>query len=447
MRILIIGNGISGITTARHIRKNSDHQISVISSETMHFYSRTALMYLYMGHMRYTDIKPYSDDFWTQNRINLIFDHVVSIDVIDKRVVLRSGGIEKFDKLVLALGSKYNLFGWPGQDLKNVGGLYSINDLRRLEAASSSINRAVIVGGGLIGIELAEMLLSRGKTVTMLVREAQYWDNVLPEEEAAMISRHIKAHHIDLRLSTNLQEIKGDQQGIVSSVVISETGEELSCQYVGLTAGVSPNIELVKDSPIKVSRGILVDEYLQTNIPDIYAVGDCVELLRPQLGRKAIEAVWYTGRMMGECAAANILGEKCSYDPGAWFNSAKFLDIEYQVYGYVPSRPQDDLDSLYWQHPSKEIAIRLVFRTNDIALIGIHALGTRLRQDVCTAWINQGVSLSEVIRTFDRAGFDPEFYEKHSHALVDCFNQRFGEQLSYPAPKGWSRIISFFKKV
>ena len=108
--------------------------------------------------------------------------------------------------------------------------------------------RAVIVGGGLIGIELAEMLHSRNIPVTFLVREKSFWNGVLPAQESAMINKEILNNHIDLRLGANLKEIKSDENGQVKSIIIAETGEEIDCNVVGLTAGVSPNIDFVKES-------------------------------------------------------------------------------------------------------------------------------------------------------------------------------------------------------
>ncbi len=119
-------------------------------------------MYVYMGHMRWSDIKPYEDWFWIKNRIDLVEDWVTSIDYQKKSINTKSGKSFSFDKLILALGSKPNKFGWPGQELKAVQGLYSKQDLESLEEISASTKQAVIVGGGLIGVELAEMLLSRG---------------------------------------------------------------------------------------------------------------------------------------------------------------------------------------------------------------------------------------------------------------------------------------------
>ena len=157
MHIAIIGNGISGITAARFIRKLSDHRITVISAETDHFFSRTALMYIYMGHMRFEDTKPYEDWFWAKNRIDLLRAYVERIDPDQKQLELRDRAPLPYDKLIIACGSTPNKFGWPGQDLDGVHGMYSFQDLEAMERHSPGLQRAVIVGGGLIGIVMAEM--------------------------------------------------------------------------------------------------------------------------------------------------------------------------------------------------------------------------------------------------------------------------------------------------
>jgi NAD(P)H-nitrite reductase large subunit len=151
--IVIIGNGISGITAARHIRKRSDHRITVISSETEHFFSRTALMYIYMGHMQYAHTKPYEDFFWEKNRIELKHARVAKVDFGTSELHFEDGEKMVYDDLILATGSQPNKFGWPGQDLKGVQGLYSFQDLETMERDTKGISNAVIVGGGLIGIE------------------------------------------------------------------------------------------------------------------------------------------------------------------------------------------------------------------------------------------------------------------------------------------------------
>jgi len=425
--IVIIGNGISGITTARHIRKKSDFRITVISSETDHFFSRTALMYIFMGHMKYEHTKPYEDWFWKKNKIELKRAFVEKVDS-DAQTLYFSGGEQLvYDKLILATGSKPNKFGWPGQDLKGVQGLYSFQDLENMEAYTSGITNAVIVGGGLIGIEMAEMLLSRNIPVTFLVRETNFWDNILPKEEAEMIGRHIREHHIDLKLSTELKEIISDEDGRVKSI-ITGSGEEINCQFVGLTAGVAPNIDFLKSSNIEMARGILVDEYLKTSVDNVYALGDCAEFRIPIGERRPIEQVWYTGRMMGEALAETICNTDTAYKPGVWFNSAKFLDIEYQTYGWVWAQPKENEASFYWEHADGKKSFRVVFDNKTDQVLGINVFGLRLSHEVCDAWLKGKKSIQHVMENLKQANFDPEFFKRHETEIIENFNLSFPQQ-------------------
>ncbi|NOS91713.1 MAG: NAD(P)/FAD-dependent oxidoreductase, partial [Cyclobacteriaceae bacterium] len=112
--IVIIGNGISGITAARHIRKRSNHKITIISGESEYFFSRTALMYVYMGHLKFDHTKPYEGNFWKKNKIDLAFDWVERVDTETKSLTLRTKGTLSYDILIIASGAKPNKFGWPG---------------------------------------------------------------------------------------------------------------------------------------------------------------------------------------------------------------------------------------------------------------------------------------------------------------------------------------------
>ena len=442
---VIIGNGISGTTAARWIRKLSDQKITIISSESRHFYSRTALMYIYMGHMRYEDTKPYEDWFWEKNRIDLIYDHVDSIDFDDKKLQTKSGQNIPYDNLILALGSKSNKFGWPGQDLNGVGGLYHLQDLQNMEAYSNGLHRAVICGGGLIGIEMAEMFHSRHIPVTMLVRESSYWNNVLPTEESEMISKHIVKNDIDLKLGVNLGEIIDDGKGTACGVIVKETEEEIPCGYVGLTAGVSPNVGWLKDTALEVERGIVVNNHLQTNIEGVYAIGDCAQLKTPRMGRRNIEAIWYTGRMMGETAAYNICGNSVEYDPGIWFNSAKFIDIEYQVYGDMPPSFDDDTSSLFWKHSDNEKSVRINYDTKSGVIKGFNLLGVRYRHEVCEKWIKQGTHIEEVLQNLGMANFDPEFCKEYEGEIIALYNRISGKNLQLKKRRGLNNVLAFLR--
>ncbi len=414
--IAIIGNGIAGVTAARHIRKLSDKKITIISGETDHFFSRTALMYIYMGHMKYEHTKPYEDWFWEKNRIELKKAWVSKVTPEENKLTFATGETMHYDQLIIATGSKPNKFGWPGQDLKGVQGLYSKQDLDLLEenAPNNKIcKRAVIVGGGLIGIELAEMLSTRKIPVTFLVREKDFWGNVLPEPNAKLINNHIKEHHIDLRLGVNLKEILSDANGRARAVIISETGEEIPCDLVGLTAGVNPNIDFLKDSGIELGRGVKVNRFLETNFENVFALGDCAEHQEPTGERRSVEAVWYTGRMMGEVVAQTICGNKTAYKPGHWFNSAKFFDIEYQTYGWVFPQPREGENHFHWQHPDGKKCITINFNSQSRKFLGINTFGIRMRHEVFDRWLSEERTFDEVLENLEQAHFDPEFYKRY----------------------------------
>ncbi len=440
-KVVIIGNGISGITAARHIRKNSDHEIVVVSAETKYFYSRTALMYVYMGHMPFEDIQPYEPWFWKKNRIGLVEAWVESIDTANKTLNLNGAEDISYDHLILALGSKPNMFGWPGQDLKGVQGLYSKQDLDTLEENTPGSSRIVIVGGGLIGVELAEMARSRGIEVTFLVREDRFWGGVLPKEEGDLITRHIKEHHVDLRLNTELKEILSDENGRCNAVVTSE-GDKVECQIVGLTAGVSPNIDLIKNAEISSDRGIIVNEFMETNIKDVYAIGDCAQFSNPVNNRRPIEQVWYTGRIMGETVAQTICGNPKAYEPGPWFNSAKFFDIEYQTYGNVLAHDEEHEGRYYWEHSNGKLAVHLVWHKESREFVGINTFGIRMRHDLFDKWLNDKAGIEEVLSNLRAANFDPEFYSTYEDDIINGFNEKTGLNVELKKKNWWRNLLS-----
>lgn len=439
--IVIIGNGISGVTAARYIRKKSDEQIMIISSESTYFFSRTALMYVYMGHMKFEHTQPYEPYFWEKNRIELHQAHVAEIDTDSKTLITTDGASIPYSKLILATGSKPNKFGWKGQDSIGVQGLYSKQDLETMEENTKGIQHAVIVGGGLIGIEMAEMLLTRNIKVDFLVRESHFWSGVLPKQDAELIMKHFEKHHgLTMHYGDELEEIVPDQNGRVSRV-ITKNGTSLNCQFVGLTAGVSPNIDFVKSSKIETHRGILVNRFLETSEKDVYAIGDCAEFREPLENRRPIEQVWYTGKFMGETVAETITGTRREYTPGHWFNSAKFFEIEYQTYGIVLNHLHENQDEFVYQHATDEVLLHFVFEKDSRKFIGINNFGIRLRHPLFNDWLNRGITIEEVLMNLQSANFDPEFYKKYEQEVIDQYNAKFGTQLKLNPPKWWQKLI------
>lgn len=438
--VVIIGNGISGITAARHIRKYSNFDITVISEEHPYFFSRTALMYVYMGHMTFTQTQPYENWFWGKNNINLVQSKVTSVSPEINQLQLNNGDTLSYNQLIIATGSKYNMLNWPGKNLKGVSGLYHKQDLDNITKLTQTCNNAVIVGGGLIGIELVEMLLSKNIMVTLICREKSFWNNALTDNQSQLINNHIKSHQVNLIFNDTLKSIEGEK-GSVKNVIL-ESGLKIPCEFVGITIGVSPNINFIKDSGINFDKGILVNSFLSTNFSNIYAIGDCAEHQTPPNNRPKIESIWYSGKLMGETVAKTICGSKSKYKPGHWFNSAKFLDIEYQIYGQVNNTKSisKEITQFNWTNNSKSINITIQYIKSNHQITGISALGMRLRQEVIHDWFDEKKDIHFTIKNFDKILFDPEFSTNYNNQIINKYNQTFKVNLK---PKS-NKILSFF---
>lgn len=421
-QVVIIGNGVAGITAARHIRKSSDKKIMIISGESDYFFSRTALMYVFMGHLTWKNIEPYAEWFWKKNRIRLKKAKVAGVNISSQCLSMEDGEEIHYDTLILATGSIPRKMGWEGEDLKGVQGLVSKQDLELLEENSRKCEHAVIVGGGLIGVEMAEMLTTREIKVSMMIRETAFWGNVLPETDARFISRHIASHGISLFHETELDKIIGNDTGRVQAVVTTK-GDKLSCGLVGLSIGVRPNISFLNDSGIATDQGILVDPYLRTNVENIYAIGDCAQHKEPKGDRSSVEAVWYTARMMGETVAQTICDNPFRYNPGHWFNSAKFFDIEYQTYGRVWPEPKENEQHLHWEHKDGTRAVTIAYNTQTQKFLGINTYGIRMRHEVFDQWLTQENSIQHVLSNLKKANFDPEFYSRYEREIFRSFKE------------------------
>ena len=286
------------------------------------------------------------------------------------------------------------------------------------------------------------MLHSRDIPVTYLIREKHFWSNVLPLEESQMIDNHLASRHINLRPETELEEII-DNGSCGVKAIKTKSGEIIECQFVGLTVGVHPNIDFLKDSKLEIDKGILVNDLLATNIKDVYAIGDCAQLRQPLGHRKPIEAVWYAGRMMGETVARTIADSATKYVPGIWFNSAKFFDIEYQTYGNVPAHPSDSEDSFYWEHADRSKCLRVVFDQSSRAVKGVNTFGIRQRHEIWDEWIKKGKTLKYVMEHLPKGHFDPEFFTRYEGEIQAQYNNQFPTETVATRKRGFlERILS-----
>ena len=433
VQTVIIGNGISGITTAITLRKHDPSaRIIVISGERDAFFARTALMYVYLRQMRPSDLTVYPDWFWVENRIERVSGWVNHVDFNRKRVCLQDGSTLAYDRLVLATGSKPKTLPHLPAGVKGVQGFYHWKDLEQMESGTKGIRRAVVVGGGLIGIELVEMLRSRSIETHFLIRENRYGARILPQEEADLVHEEIRLHGVQLHLDAEVAGIQTDVLDRIESVLVRHSdgqGVQLPSEFLGVAIGVAPNIDGFSASALTTSEGILVNDRFETNVPDVFAVGDCAEFKPPYPQQKRLEQWWYTGKMHGEVLGAVLSGKITRYQPIIPFNSARFFGLVFQVYGQIRTESQSGVCSFFWRDPKRRRSFRVDYDARTEAVLGIMSLGIRLRHAVCSDWIRQQTPVNDVMASLRAVRFDPEFSAAFESDVVRQFAQETGRTI------------------
>ncbi len=393
MHILIIGNGIAGITTALEVRKNSSHSITIISSESPLFFSRPAMMYVFMEFSSLSDITPFPFDFFAKKNIHLIHDKVESISPLTQTIFCEKSNTLSYDILVIASGSTPIKPNWPGVHLHGIHYFYHLHDLTSLLQKKRHIQSAAIIGGGLVGIELAEMFNHLRIPIHFLIKDNGFWKQGLPNLESQIITDFLLKKNIRLLLNTEVSMFQGSPKNNLSKVICTNNNT-IQTDFAAIAIGVTPNISFLENSEIHTEKGVLVNEYLETNIKNIYAVGDCAELQNTKPTRKSIESTWYVARTMGESLGKTLSGIPTPYVQNSWYNAAKFFEIEYYQFGFVPI---DGNNTYIFGDLRKNKSVRLAFHPFDKTILGLLSLNLNLNQEKCEFWIQEKYAVNDVI--------------------------------------------------
>ncbi len=426
---VIIGNGVAGVEAALTIRERYAHneaRVTIVSKETEFFFSRTALMYAYMDMMDRKDLEPYERGSWAKQSIELVHDEVVDLDADAGEITLKAGGALAFDKLLLAVGSTPRKVPFKGLDAVKEGvvNFVSMQDLEACERLTWSTEQAVVVGGGLIGIELVESLLHHKVTTTFLVREETYWPVALMPAEGTMAATHMRHHGADLRLAEEIDEILVDDGGRVRGVLTS-LGNEIPCQMLGLCIGVVAQVDWLKSvkTPPEIGRSICVDRGFKTSLEGVWAAGDCLQM---DVGaeRPLVETIWYSAKRHGRLAAQAMMGDEVRYEAPLFYNSSKFFEIEYTTVGDVTRTPEG-AQAHYARHPSKELSINVTYMPGEgDRVIGFNMLGSRWNHRILERWILERRAKDWVLEHLGEPQFDVEFGRVKLSELVEADPQK-----------------------
>jgi nitrite reductase (NADH) large subunit len=325
---LIIGNGVAGTTAAEHIRKHDqDAQITIVTEESVPFYYRIRLNELISGDISEDQLIAKKDPWYGDHGIHVqLGTRIVGGAPTEKTVVAQDNQKITYDGLLIAAGSHSFIPPIKGSDKKGVFALRSIQDARDIAEWAKGIDRVVLIGGGLLGLEAGNALRKLGKQVMVV----EFFPRLLPRQldidGAKRLQTMMEGMGFSFRLGAKTQEITGDDQ--VEGVLL-EGGESLPAQMVIISAGVRPNLEMAEALKLDYDKGIKVDEHMRTNQPGIYAAGDVAEFKGIPYG------IWTAAMEQGQVAGINMAGAEALYTGTVMANTLKVVGIDLASAGNI----------------------------------------------------------------------------------------------------------------
>ncbi len=325
---IIIGNGVAGTTAADHIRRHdADGEITIVTDEDLPFYYRVRLPDLLGGEVVESQLIAKKIEWYDEKRISLkLACRITEANGGDKQLLTADGATLAYDRLLLANGSHPFVPPIKGSDMQGVFALHTVNDVRQISEAAEKISNVVLIGGGLLGLEAANALHTLGKKITVVEFFPRLLPRQLDNDGAARLLRFFENRKFTFRLGAVTREIAG-AAGVEQ--VILESGDILPAEMVIISAGVRPNLELAGMLGVKTDRGVLVDKYMQTNQPGIYAAGDVIEFDGKTYG------IWPAAMEQGKIAGINIAGGKTPYAGTTLATTLKVAGIDLASAGEI----------------------------------------------------------------------------------------------------------------
>lgn len=369
MKYVIVGSGVAGVAAVEAIRSiDTSAEITLISNDPHGHYSRPGLAYYLSGEIPDQALFSMKPGDFQRLRIRYIHGHVKQVLRDQRSLEVNEHVYIPYDRLLLSLGALATPLKVPGSQLEGVLKLDQLGDAHRFIKSARRGRTAVVVGGGITALELVEGFVARGMKVHYLMRGDRYWSNVLDFHESKIVEQRLEQKGVHLHHHTEIVEITGKRNRV--SAVRLKDGEWLHCDLVGYAIGVQPQIHLAKQAFLGVDRGILVNEYMQTNDPHIYAAGDVAQVYDPFSRRSVIESLWSPAREQGTTAGLNMAGGRKAYVKSVPFNVTRLAGLTTTIIGTVGHGKDQDLfgiargDSETWRQLPDVMVAQTGFEVN-----------------------------------------------------------------------------------
>jgi NAD(P)H-nitrite reductase large subunit len=382
-RYLIIGNGASGTYAAETIRKtDSEGEITLVTNEPYPLYNRVALPPFLRDEAKREKVFLRTPEQHEQKGIKLLVNtQITSLETEARVASAADGKTFEYDHLLIATGGRPNPLPAPGAtpDLKGIYNFQYWDDAAAIRERINTARHTVVVGGSYIAYELAEAYRHHGLAVTWLIRGPRFLRRVLDEDGGALVDDIARAAGVDIHYGAEVKEVHS-KDGQVCGITTS-ADEYIQCDMIGVGLGVKMNVDFLKGTRIKVRNGILTNEYLETNVPEVFAGGDVAEFFDVSIGLHNQMGTWNNSVSHGRIAGANMLGERKFYNDVPMYSTGLF-DSRIRVMGLTPENVPD-LES--WEHldAANRNYQRLFFKDGRLVggcLIGDIKMQTRIIQ-------------------------------------------------------------------
>jgi NADPH-dependent 2,4-dienoyl-CoA reductase/sulfur reductase-like enzyme len=372
-RFVILGGGMVAGYAAKQLVELGlkPGELAILSADTSIPYERPPLSKGFLAGKETEDsIRINPEDFYRKQGIDVKLGCAVSaVHPQRKRLTLKSGGEFGFDKLIVATGARPRTLEVPGAKLRNLYYLRSLDDSKAIRSAAEDVKRAVVIGGGFIGMEVAAILSHKGIEVTMILSDDRIWKRLFSPQMSSFFEAYYASRGVRFAKSATVTELRGN--AVVSSILLAD-GQTIPCDIVIAGIGVLPVTDMLTNSGIDIADGVMVNQYLESSRPDIFAAGDVANYEDVLFGKRRRVEHWDNAVSQGQYCARTLMGERLPFRHVPYFFSDVF-DLSYEYWGDSSGADQivhrGDRDgksfSVWWLRQKRLVAAFAMNRPDD----------------------------------------------------------------------------------
>jgi len=403
---VIIGDGIAGASAAETIREaDPDADITVVTEEGEALYNRILIKEFAKGKLPAAPVSIHDPEWYDERDIDLRLDTVVTgVDTDAHEVYTHGGETFEYDKLLVATGGTPTQLPVDNSDADGVHHFWTFQDARRIKDSAAAAEKGVVVGAGLLGIDLAAISGAQNVDAHYLMRGQSWWRYALSETGAEIIHEAMEDIGVTPVFDSGVDHFETDDEGHVTAAV-DPNGDRFEAEFAGVAIGLDFNTEFLRGSEIETDEGIITDEYMRTNVDDVYAAGDITEFHDVILGDRAQNGAWGSAKEQGSVAGRNMVadGPETAFE---WVSSYSIthFDFPFLSFGH-PTRGDDEVERKYDDGTWRRIALK------DGRVVGGVLIGDLSAQSVMKKLARKGLDVSDRAELLLEQGVDIEAFE------------------------------------